>query len=149
MSGAIDPDVPGQLARALAGAPRRAVLLSSAAQQIADGKGELLFAALLRVLQGPGGDETSAVVATMPLLEAMMDESPGVAGYLMARLYPIAARRRLHHTYDAIDLWMHETTSDDLAESLTRLADEGVRPRMRARYQEWAARIRSARGSRR
>ena len=60
-----------------------------------------------------------------------MDANPGVAGYLMARLYPIAARHHLNHIGDAIGLWMRAGAGDDLAENLTRLANEGVGPTSR------------------
>ena len=100
---------------------------------------------MLEAQREGGDDEPAAIVAMMSSLEAMMDASPGVAGYLMARLQPLAGRRRLHATYDGIELWMAESRSDALAESLTRLAGEGVRPLMRKRCEAWAARIRGGR----
>jgi hypothetical protein len=85
--------------------------------------------------------------AAMPLLETMMDASPGVGGYLMATLYPIAARRKLNHINDAIGLWMVNSTSEELAESLTRLAKEGPRPSsLRRIYAAWAENIRKSHG---
>jgi hypothetical protein len=81
----------------------------------------------------------------MTSLETMMRTNPSGAGYLMARLFPIAGARYLHHIADAIDLYLVASTSDDLAKLLTRLAKEGVRPRLQKRYEMWALQIREAR----
>ena len=62
-----------------------------------------------------------------------------VSSYLMARLYPIARHRYLHAVFDRIGLWMGDKANDDLAESLTRLANEGVRPQLQKTYRAWAA----------
>jgi hypothetical protein len=130
------------LAQALGERPQDREALSQSAAQIANGKGRALFESLLDVARGQSDDETAAIPRMMSWLEAMMSARAGVAGYLMARLYPIAGQRHLHATYDAIDLWMHESTSIELANFLVKLADEGVRPKLRARYESWAKGIR-------
>jgi hypothetical protein len=136
-----------KLVRTLCETPHDHASLSSAAEQIANGNGNLVLEALLKARGGSEFDEKSAVIATMPLLETMMDASPGVAGYLMARLYPIAARRKLNHIDDAIGLWMVNSASEELAESLTMLANEGTRPSsLRRIYAAWAENIRRAHG---
>ena len=134
-----------KLARSLRETPCDRPSLSSAAEQIGDGKGRLVLKALLEAQGGSDSDEKSAVIATMPLLETMMDASPGVAGYLMATLYPIAARRKLNHINDTIGLWMVNSTSEEVAESLTRLANEGTPPSsVRRIYAAWAENIRKS-----
>jgi len=92
------------LARSLRDDSRDAASLSSAAELIADGHGRLLFEALLEAQRDGVDDEDTAIIATMSLLENMMDENPGVAGYLMARLHPVAERRYLQATRDGIEL---------------------------------------------
>ncbi len=134
------------LARSLCDDPRDAATLSSAAEVIAEGQGRLLFEAVLEARKDPMADnDDAAIVATMSSLEKMMDANPGVAGYLMARLHPIAGARYLHATCEGIELWMWHSTSVDVAESLMRLVHEGVRPRLRKNYEKWADRIRKQR----
>lgn len=130
------------LARSLNNDPLGITALSEAAERIAAGQGRPLFDALLATWRH-NEDEDAAVVAMMGSLEKMMDVSPGVAGYLMARLHPVAGRRYLHSTRDGIELWMWESRSPDVADSLMRLAQEDVRPRLRESCEEWATRIRS------
>ncbi|MDI3288315.1 hypothetical protein [Polyangium sp. 15x6] len=134
-----------KLARTIGENPRDRESLSLAAEQIATGNGELVFNGLFDTQRGTDGDDASAINGTMSLLESMMGTSPGVGGYLMARLYPIARRRYFHHTCDAIELWMADSTSEELAENLSRLAKEGVRPVLRRSYEAWAAQIRQFR----
>ncbi len=135
-----------QLGRALRDDPRNRASLSLAAAQIESGRGEHLFKALLDARREGEADEEAAVLATMTSLDAMMRIDPGVAGYLMARLFPVAGRRYLHQVADAIDLWIDASTSAELADTLTRLANEGVRPLLRKRYEAWSAKIRQSRG---
>jgi hypothetical protein len=134
-----------KLTRALGENPRDRGSLSSAFSQIVAGKGDLIFKALFDAQRGPDGDEASAIASTMSLLEALMDTSPGVGGYLMGRLYPIARRRYFHHTCDAIELWMDASRSDELADNLSKLANEGCGPKLQATYEAWAAHIRNSR----
>ena len=47
-----------------------------------------------------------------------------------------------HTTFDAIELWMEQVASAELANALDRLAGEHVRPKMRSRYQAWSNAIR-------
>lgn len=131
-----------ELARALSKNPRDREALSLAARWIADGGGRALFDALLDVQRNQVVDEPAAVSGMMSLLEAMMSASVSVAGYLMARLYPIAGQRRSHATYNAIELWMSESTDVELADVLMQLANEGVRPKLRTRYEGWATNVR-------
>src|SRR5262249_54829102 len=120
----------------------------SAARAIIDkGNGEALFKALFDSLKSddPESDEIPAITAMMPLLEKMEPHEPAVSGYLMARLLPIASRRYFHDVADAIGLYMVASTSQELEETLLRLAKEGVRPLLQKQYTSWAAAIRAKR----
>lgn len=128
------------LARALVDAPREPSALDAAAARIAAGRGAHLLAALLAVRRIDDAD--AAIVETMATLEAMMPARAEVAGYLLARLFPVAGARYLHHVADAIDLHMDASVSGGLADSLQALAREGVRPRLQKRYLQWEAAIR-------
>lgn len=132
------------LGRSLRDNPRGPASVSLAAEQIKGGHGERLFKELLNARREVEADEDTVVIATMTALEAMMSVNPGVAGYLMARLFPVAGRRYLHSIADGIDLWIDASTSADLADALSRLAHEGVRPLLRKRYESWAAKIRES-----
>ncbi len=131
------------LARALVASPRDASTLDAAAALIAAGRGEALLDALLdaRRVDETLGD--AAIVETMLTLEAVMPARPDVAGYLMARLYPLAGKRFLHHIADAIGLHLHASASVALADTLTRLAGEGLRPQSQRRLHAWAEAIRA------
>ncbi len=71
-----------------------------------------------------------------------MDVEPCVAGYLMARLYPLAGQEYAHDVYNGIELWMHNSDSMALADALNALSEESVRPMLRRSYREWAEVIR-------
>jgi hypothetical protein len=124
--------------------PMSRTRLASARAIIDKGNGEALFKALFDSLRSehPESEEIPAITSLMPLLESMYDLEPVVAGYLMARLRPVASRRFFHNVADAIDLYMVSSTSEELAETLLRLAEEGVRPRLQKLYASWAAAIR-------
>jgi hypothetical protein len=128
------------LARTLVLDPCASAALDAAAAHIAAGRGEHLFRALLAARPDDDGD--AAVADTMATLESMTDARPAVAGYLMARLFPLAGRRYLHHIADGIDLHMDASASTALADALEGLAAEGVRPLLQKRYREWATTIR-------
>lgn len=131
------------LARALLAGPRDRSSLDAAAALIAAGHGEQLFDALLDTRRDADGViHDGTITDTMTSLEAMMTGRPDVAGYLMARLSPVASGRYLHHVVDAIDLHMDASASGELAESLEALSREGVRPRSQRRCLQWAAAIR-------
>ncbi|MDB4928827.1 MAG: hypothetical protein JWM10_1311 [Myxococcaceae bacterium] len=137
------------LARSLVLTPRDPTALDAAAAQVAAGRGEHVLAALLEARSDGDGEADAAIVDAMSTLEAMMPARPAVAGYLMARLHPVAGGRYLHHVADAIDLHMDASASAGLADSLSALAAEGVRPRSRKRYLQWEAAIRGRVGGRR
>ena|ERR1700741_2264540 len=109
--------------------------LLSAELLIAEGQGRVLFEAFVDETEG---DRQGRVRSTMSLLEQMVDASPRVAAYLMARLYPIAARSRDHETYRGIELWMHGFHTNGVADILKSLAAEDVRHSVKSRYEEWA-----------
>ena len=134
------------LARALAANPGDRASVEATAEQIAGGKGEHVFKALLDARRGDDTDENEIMTSTLSSLETMMATSPSVAGYLMARLFPVAGGRYFHHVADAIDLHMVASTSAELAAVLMTLAKEGVSPRLQKRYEIWAAQILEAGG---
>lgn len=123
------------VASSLHDAPWDGDSLLLAERLIAEGKGRDLFEALVDESRGHGQD---VVCSVMALLERMMDASPRVAAYLMARLYPLAGRAREHETYRGIELWMHGLSVIGVADILKSLATEGVRPALKSRYEEWA-----------
>jgi len=131
-----------RLGRALRDDPRNRASVSLAAEHIRCGHGERLFQQLRGPRHEDGSDDDAELISMMTALEAMMDTDASVAGYFMARLFPIVGRRYLHAVADAIDLWLDASTSVPLADALTALAAEGVRPRLRKRYEGWAAKIR-------
>lgn len=130
------------VARALCLRPRDDTQIAAARDQISSGNGASLFDALLEANATTADDLSSSVGSMMRLLETLMLYSPSTAGYLMGRLYSTAARYKLHHICDSIELWMCESADLDLAANLARLAVEGVRPRTQKLYEAWAMRIR-------
>jgi hypothetical protein len=119
--------------------------LSAAAKAIENGNGALVLDAMLDVQRTNLADEQEVILGTMSQLEKIFDAKPEVAGYLMARLYPLASRRFLHQTCDAIALWIDHSRSPALADNLVRLSNEGVRPQLQKLYQSWAEQIRDRR----
>jgi hypothetical protein len=145
----MDPEIEAiaKLARKLHEAPLDRASLSLAAALIADGRGDVLLKALLDPQWDElAGDiatkEKSAITATNRLLETMMSASPGVAGYLMLKLSPLARRHHMSHISDGIDLHISASASEELAESLMLFASEGFGPPRRKHYEDLAANIR-------
>lgn len=137
------PPADEALARALMADPRDRAALDGAAAQIAAGRGARLLAALVDARRDAHGAVTDAsIVGTMATLEAVMPARSAVAGYLMARLSPVASARYLHHVADAIDLHMDASASGELADALEALAGEGIRPRTQRHCRQWADAIR-------
>jgi hypothetical protein len=123
------------VASSLRDSPSDGDSLVFAERLICEGKGRALFEALVHESRG---DLQDVVANVMGQLEQMMDASPRVASYLMARLYPLAGRARDHETYRRIELWMHDISVIGVAQVLRSLAREGVRPALKSRYEEWA-----------
>ena len=98
------------------------------------------------------GAREGGVLEVMSTLEGMMDAEPFSATYLMASLYPIAARRREHAICDAVNLWMHSPLPSMSIEALRKLAQEGMRLRFEQQLSAWIAALeatcRSAAGDR-
>ncbi|RKH96054.1 hypothetical protein [Corallococcus exiguus] len=117
--------------------PPRSDVLSAAAQIVDDGGGASLFDGLRKQV-GLHAEDYELVRRLMLLLEAAMDVEPRVAGYLMARLYPLAGRKCAHDVYNAIELWMDASDSMALADALMALSAEPVRPMLKKCYREWA-----------
>ncbi len=117
-------------------------VLSSVAVYIDAGMGAQIFNMLLNKGLDAEKRKEIQIVKTMSFLEKLMDISPVIAGYLMGRLYPMAGKMHLHEVCDAIELWMHANKDENLAGSLMKLANEGVRPLLQKRYIAWATRIR-------
>ncbi|NPC53682.1 hypothetical protein HPC50_42375 [Corallococcus exiguus] len=121
--------------------PHSSDVLSAAAKIVDEGGGAALFDALLAQV-GLNAEGYELVRRIMLLLEAAMDVEPRVAGYLMAKLYPLASQKYAHDVYDAIGLWMSNSDSMALADVLMVLSAEPVRPLLWKSYQEWAEGIR-------
>ncbi|WP_147469457.1 hypothetical protein [Corallococcus sp. AB045] len=117
--------------------PHRSNVLAAAAQIVDEGDGASLFDALRKQV-GLHAEDYELVRRLMLLLEAAMDVEPRVAGYLMARLYPLAGRKYAHDVYNAVELWMDASDSMALADALMALSEEPVRPLLRKCYREWA-----------
>lgn len=126
-----------ELAKRLRDDPRSEKLLGDASEAIANGRGEKLLFALNDKLTA-NGTETTAVSATMALLETMMETAPRVAEYLMIKLYPIASSLFMHDVCDAIELWLLENASPELASLIGQLANEEKDPLTARRMLEWA-----------
>lgn len=129
------------LARQLKCDPCRSDALSAAKEFIDNGTGTILFNAFLQCIKEQSTSPEIALIAMMRLLERMTDRNPTVAGYFMAKLYPLADRMGIHEIYHAIELWMHQSTSVDLARTLRQLASESIRPALRIRYLKWGEKI--------
>lgn len=135
---------PEILATRLRESPDDPIALTAASAVIMEGGGGELLHHLLKAAtnESTGGLQHFQTSATMSLLERMMVANPTVGGYLMAKLYPLAAAAKDHTTFNAIELWMNEASSRELAGALDNLAKGPERPRMRARYQAWSDAIR-------
>jgi len=133
-----------EIVEALRRSPTDRATLCLAAAAIGRGEGKLLFEVLFGSLKSadPGSEEIPAIAAMMPMLETMWLADPSVAGYLMARLLPVAARRPIHAVADAIHLHLEASASEELATVLSNLATEGVSPRLQTHCLAWAAAIR-------
>jgi hypothetical protein len=135
-----------EIARALRANPRDREAVSSAETRIASGRGKTLFEALFDAYRTePDRHEESTIRSMNTALEAMWGESQAVAGYLMARLQPIASRWCHHTEFDGIGLILASADDVRLASFLDQLAKEGVRPRTQIRCLELAASIRRRR----
>jgi hypothetical protein len=109
--------------------------LRKARALIVSGRGADLFAALHTLQKGLSRTPSEELM----VLEKLMDEDIVVGGYLMARLFPVAARGQDHAVCDSIRLWMYESNDPKLQSALADLAREPlVRKSMRKRYDEWA-----------
>jgi hypothetical protein len=120
--------------------PHSECVLSVFGRRIADGEGRTLFRELTAVLQEQESDDSAAYARLLGLLDRIWEVNPGIAGYLMGRLFPAASKRMLHNVCDGIDLRMYECTSVEVAEALTQLAAEGTYSK---RCLEWVRQIRS------
>ncbi len=96
---------------------------------------------LLKAIKIRTGAEDVPVAEAMIVLEEIADASPVVAAYLMARLYPVAGRKRYHEVFNGIELWIQHFDGVGVAEVLRRLGQEGVRRSLGTRYSAWATAI--------
>jgi hypothetical protein len=99
-----------ELASALCASPLRHTAVAEAADAVRHGSSKDLFEALF--------DSLPEVYPAMGVLERLFDADPVVGGTLMAHLYPIASRARMHDVCDAIELWMHHKGNAALAQTL-------------------------------
>jgi hypothetical protein len=100
-------------------------------------QGPALLRHLVDTLRG-SSDEPAGVVKVMEKLEGIVGTAPVLAYTLMAVLYGVASRYRVHETCDAIDLWMVDCSRADVAESLQRLAHAAADVGEQTRYRGWA-----------
>lgn len=122
--------------------PEDVATLSMADELIRRGAGKALYKALLKQLGQDATSPREVVTKLLALLELMMEESSGVAAYLMARLYVRAGRQGDPKAQHAVELWLNGVASEDAVETLLLLAEEGVRPAQRLRCLQWADGIR-------
>jgi hypothetical protein len=115
--------------------------LAFACEHIEAGLGGSLFDGIIEAFKSDSSEAHPIVPLVMRMLEAAMDVNPKVAGYLMGRLYPLASRKRHHEVCDAIDLWMYNTTSVEVADGLRLLVAEPMRPQLRERCIRWVVEI--------
>ncbi len=100
-------------------------------------QGKAVFEKFIDELMVRNACKANAVALAMRILDQTMDVDSGVAGYLMARLYPVAARQRAHEVCNAIDLWMANVLSPSLVINLSKLQTEGVAPKFHRRIANW------------
>jgi hypothetical protein len=125
-----------QLARQIAAEPTDSQHLDVAAAQIMSGRGKLVYEELYRIVEEPGREHTLSTL--MQLVESIMSVREDVGAYLMGRLYVHAGSSHAHDVYNAIELWMNDSRSPDVAQALLRLASEQGRPRLKRLYKLWA-----------
>lgn len=128
-----------RIAQQIAAEPTDSHHLDDAAKQIMSGRGKSVFEELYRIVEGPAREPTLSML--MQLVESIMSVREDVGAYLMGHLYAQAGRSHAHDVYHAIELWMNDSRSPEVAHALRRLASERGRPRLRKRYQLWAESI--------
>ena len=104
------------------------------------GDGSLLLSEVLRIAKTACESEDEAVSATMSKLEKLAEETKATACVLMMHLSPIAGDHRMHHIYDAIDLWIWDCDSPKLTEQLRLMAQSEKDPSIRRHYESLANR---------
>lgn len=142
-----DPLTPAsarQTGERLAACPGDPQVLAAASASIAAGQGKALFSALLKTVEHTSGE--AAIRTLMTLLESVMRVRADVGAYLMARLSPVASRRRAHDVFDAIGLWMDGCASAEAARALLQLSTEGFGTGAVRQCEQWAAAIQRRRG---
>ncbi|HMA94991.1 MAG TPA: hypothetical protein VKP30_20005 [Polyangiaceae bacterium] len=134
--------VPASIIELLGQRPPDAITLLRLGELVSIGRGREAFELVLDAAMNKAGSKPDACAMAMRLIEGMMDSTAWLGGYLMARLYPKAEEAKAHGVCDAIELWMADSASHRLADTLDALAREGVRPRMQKLYTTWSLAIR-------
>lgn len=115
-------------------------VLIEADRLVLSGKGKALFDAIVANEKMRQEGRRSIAHQVMPILEQVIDSSPRVGAYLMARLYPPAGRT-CHEVYNGIGLWMNSLATTEEAEVIAMLASETNGLALKKRYLEWSSHI--------
>lgn len=80
-----------------------------------------LVNALVSKERGVGHTEEDAVARVMKRLESLAESSPWIACALMAHLWPLASRLRMHEVWDSIALWISSCPDERLTSHLAAI----------------------------
>jgi hypothetical protein len=128
----------GDLARRLLDGDHLADTQAEARALVRQGLEEELLSEMLSVLASRGALGDRAIPLAMARLEALAEVDFMIAGALMARLCPRAAKAFMHDVADAIDLWFGASRNSELAELFQQAAERERDPRMGSFYRNWA-----------
>jgi hypothetical protein len=132
----LDPEA-HQIAKAIHSDPQDRASLERAELALGQGKGDQILQALI-TMQSTLPDEYPTIAAVMALLERIIKVAPRVGQHLMIKLYAIADPLFMHDICDAIELWLTEQGSAELAGMIKSLADAEQDELLKRRMLEWA-----------
>jgi len=88
-------------------------------------------------MQPAGPEDYATIAGTMAFLEAIIKVAPRVGQYLMVKLYAIADSLFMQDVCDAIELWLTEQGSSELAAIIRSLGDKEQDELLKRRMLEW------------
>jgi hypothetical protein len=108
---------------------------------LAETRGDVLISALLDEPDSKEVSPEDLVARVQSVLEALARTDLVLAVGLMARLWPVADRLRLHDICDAIDLWIAETKDPRLLHYLEDFARNEPDAALRRHYRGWCTNL--------
>jgi len=88
-------------------------------------------------MQPAGPEDYATIAGTMAFLEAIIKVAPRVGQYLMVKLYAIADSLFMQDVCDAIELWLTEQGSSELAAIIRSLGDKEQDELLKRRMLKW------------